>query len=66
MIIQEAYNLELVRLPQPVQSPPFTDPTKRCWYHQNSGHTTEECIKVRDLIEDLIRSGSLNRFIQQS
>jgi len=55
-IIQEAYNLELVLLPQPLQSPLNADPTKRCWYHQNSGYTTEECIKVRDLIEDLIRS----------
>jgi len=40
-IIQEAYNLELVCLPQPFQSPPNVDPTKRCWYHQNSCHTTE-------------------------
>jgi len=53
-------------LPQPVQSLPNADPTKRCWYHQNSGHTTGECIKVCDLIENLIRSGSLNCFIQQS
>jgi len=60
-IIQEAYNLELVRLAQPLQSLPNANPTKR-W----SGDTTKECIKVRDLIENQIRSGSLNHFIQQS
>jgi len=41
-------------------------PTLRCNYHQNIGHNTEEYTKVRDLIEELIQSGSLTHFIQRS
>ena len=53
VVIQEAYNLELVRLLQPMESPPSIDPTKRCWNHQNYDRTTEECIKVCNVIEEL-------------
>lgn len=59
IVIQEAYNLEHVHLPQPMQTSPSTDHTKICYYHQNYGHSTKECIKVRDMNEELILLDSL-------
>jgi len=44
--------------------PPYVDAMKRCNYHQNQGHTTKECCKVCDLIEELVRSGPLGSFVQ--
>ena len=32
---------------------------KYCWFHKNVGHTTEECITLKDEIEKLIRCGYL-------
>ena len=40
------------------------NPNKFCLYHRDHSHDTEECIQLRDEIEELIRRGWLNRFIQ--
>jgi len=37
IIFQEAFNLQLVRLPQPTPSPSLVYPTKKCSSHQNKG-----------------------------
>ena len=58
--------MELIRLPRPGRSQLGADPTLRCSYHQSIGHSTEECTKVRDLIEELVQSGALTRFVQRS
>ncbi|GAU21317.1 hypothetical protein TSUD_372110 [Trifolium subterraneum] len=34
-----------------------------CAYHRCKGHDTERCFRLRDLIEDLIRSGHLRKFL---
>ncbi|MCH86943.1 gag-pol polyprotein [Trifolium medium] len=34
-----------------------------CAYHRCRGHSTEKCFRLRDLIEELIKSGHLRRFI---
>jgi hypothetical protein len=37
-----------------------------CRYHRCKGHDTEKCFRLRDLIEELIRSGHLRRFIEKA
>ncbi|MCI85327.1 hypothetical protein A2U01_0106606, partial [Trifolium medium] len=34
-----------------------------CAYHRCKRHNTENCFRLRDLIEDLIRSGHLRKFL---
>lgn len=53
-VLQEACNLELISLPRLSRHQPGADPTLRCSYHQSIGHSTEECTKIRDQIEELI------------
>ena len=35
------------------------DPAKYCKYHQGKGHSTEECFKLKDLLQDMIEDGKL-------
>ena len=44
--------------------PEKRNPNKFCLYHRDHGHDTEECLRLRDEIEELIRRGRLNRFIR--
>ncbi|GAU29790.1 hypothetical protein TSUD_293580 [Trifolium subterraneum] len=37
-----------------------------CSYHRCKGHDTERCFRLRDLIEDLIRSGHLGKFLEDA
>ena len=39
--------------------------TKYCRYHQNNGHTTEECKAFQDKIEELVRASHFRRFIRR-
>ena len=42
------------------------DTSKYCRYHRGEGHTTDECITLKDEIENLIRQGRLpSRFIKK-
>ncbi|KAK2444491.1 hypothetical protein QL285_015516 [Trifolium repens] len=37
-----------------------------CHYHRCRGHDTEKCFRLKDLIEELIRSGHLKKFIERA
>ncbi|KAK2450292.1 hypothetical protein QL285_009419 [Trifolium repens] len=37
-----------------------------CHYHRCKGHDTEKCFRLKDLIEELIRSGHLKKFIERA
>ena len=41
-----------------------TDHNKYCHYHCDVGHETNECHELKDEIEDLIRQGKLNNYVQ--
>ena len=45
-------------------SPNNVDQKKKCRYHQNAGHSTEECQALKDKIEELIQAGHLRRFVR--
>ncbi|XP_014503111.1 uncharacterized protein LOC106763429 [Vigna radiata var. radiata] len=61
-ILQEALSAQIMQTPLRRPTPPGADLTKQCLYHQNSRHDTEECVTLRDKIEELIRAGRLQRY----
>ncbi|CAJ2644717.1 unnamed protein product [Trifolium pratense] len=46
--------------------PKRTNDNAWCAYHRCRGHSTEKCFRLRDLIEELIKSGHLRRFIDDA
>jgi len=65
-ILEEALSAELIPAPRKFPLPPRVDQTKHCRYHRNHGHTTEECIALKDKIEELIQAGHLQRYVQRA
>ncbi|XP_014506291.1 uncharacterized protein LOC106766042 [Vigna radiata var. radiata] len=65
-ILQEALSAHIMQTPLRRPTPPGTDLTKHCLYHQNSGHDTKECVTLRDKIEELVRAGRLQRYVKMS
>ncbi|XP_068486851.1 uncharacterized protein [Phaseolus vulgaris] len=64
IFLDEALNAELIPPPRKVASPSNADRRKQCRYHQNVGHSTEECQALKDKIEELIQAGHLRRFVR--
>ncbi|XP_047178625.1 uncharacterized protein LOC124845556 [Vigna umbellata] len=56
-IFQEALSAELIPEPKRRPMPPGANSNKHCLYHKNMGHSTEECVTLRDKIEELICAG---------
>ncbi|XP_034707022.1 uncharacterized protein LOC117930474 [Vitis riparia] len=53
------------RWPVPIRSNPSErDRNKRCDYHKDHGHTTEACISLRYMVEDLLKAGHLKQYIR--
>ncbi|XP_068486801.1 uncharacterized protein [Phaseolus vulgaris] len=63
-ILQEALSAELIPSPRRALSPENADRNKRCRYHKNTGHSTEECQALKDKIEELIQAGHLRCFVR--
>ncbi|MCH83581.1 hypothetical protein A2U01_0004407 [Trifolium medium] len=65
-ILQECANAEFaeagIRPPREIRENPRTDTTKFCRFHRSAGHDTEDCIQLKDAIEDLIRIGKLSKY----
>ncbi|GKV19462.1 hypothetical protein SLEP1_g29723 [Rubroshorea leprosula] len=55
-----------LRRPLPMRSPPTTrDHSKYCDFHQDHGHTTEECQSLKSELEGLARKGMLNEYVSK-
>jgi len=65
-ILEEALNADLMSVPRKAITPRNADITKHCRFHQNYGHTTEECVALKDKIEELIQAGHLRQFVRNS
>lgn len=63
-ILQEALSTQVLPAPAKRPTPPGADLSKCCLYHQNSGHDTEDCLTLKDKIEELIRAGRLQHYIR--
>ncbi|XP_020233820.1 uncharacterized protein LOC109813935 [Cajanus cajan] len=64
-VLEQALALEVLAVPKRASTPPRADRTKSCRYHRNRGHSTEECVALKDKIEDLIKQGKLHGFIDR-
>ncbi|XP_016194919.1 uncharacterized protein LOC107635879 [Arachis ipaensis] len=66
-IIREILNAKIIK---PLaragnyQDQRFVDRTKYCAFHQEFGHTTDDCIVAKDLLERLARQGHLDKYIE--
>ncbi|XP_020233067.1 uncharacterized protein LOC109813315 [Cajanus cajan] len=64
-VLEQALTSKVVVVPKRASTPPRADTNKSCRYHRNRGHSTEECAALRDRIEDLIKQGQLQNFIDR-
>ncbi|XP_072073769.1 uncharacterized protein [Arachis hypogaea] len=65
-IIKEILNSKLIKPPRKAGTYPESktvDKSKYCTFHQKHGHTTDECVIAKDLLERLARQGHLDKFI---
>lgn len=62
-LLEEAFYVETLCLPLLARLVNSTYWSKHCRYHQNYGHTTEECVALKDKIEEFILEGALNNYI---
>ncbi|XP_052734126.1 uncharacterized protein LOC128196669 [Vigna angularis] len=63
-ILREALSADLIPEPAGRPTPKDADGSKHCAYHKNMGHTTEECVTLKDKIEELIRAGKLKKYVR--
>ncbi|XP_019181683.1 PREDICTED: uncharacterized protein LOC109176746 [Ipomoea nil] len=59
--MQYAQSCNLIRLPHP--RPDGKDKSKHCAYHRCAGHDTEECTHLKQLLEDLLQLGKLDKCV---
>ncbi|XP_014496678.1 uncharacterized protein LOC106758253 [Vigna radiata var. radiata] len=64
-ILQEALSTQILPAPAKRPTPSGADMSKRCMYHQNSGHDTEDCVTLKDKIEELIHMGRLQQYVKR-
>ncbi|GAU48567.1 hypothetical protein TSUD_137520 [Trifolium subterraneum] len=67
-LLHEILQAGLTPLPPPRIHNTIMGPDTEAWcaYHRCKGHETERCFRLRDLIEDLIRSGHLRKFLEDA
>ncbi|XP_016178439.1 uncharacterized protein LOC107620848 [Arachis ipaensis] len=66
-IIKEILNAKIIKPPARAgsyQDQRFVDKSKHCTFHQKYGHTTDECVIAKDLLERLARQGLLDKYIE--
>jgi hypothetical protein len=66
-ILEEILHTNLAT-PPPQTNRPMMGPNANEWckYHRCKGHDTERCYRLEDLIEELIRSEHLRKFIEKA
>ncbi|WOL20659.1 hypothetical protein Cni_G29464 [Canna indica] len=66
--LRDVYNLKLIKYPVSMgkqKLSPNTDMSKRCAFHETYGHPTEDCVVLRAQLEDLVRTGYLDKYIHR-
>ncbi|XP_025661145.1 uncharacterized protein [Arachis hypogaea] len=65
-IIKDILHNRLIKSPIKAgtyQDQKYVDKGKHCAFHQKFGHTTDECVAAKDLLERLARQGLLDKYI---
>jgi hypothetical protein len=67
-ILDEILETELTRLPPQRGKENTLGGNMNAWcvYHSCRGHDTKKCFRLRDLIEELIKSGHLRKFLDDA
>ncbi|XP_057723967.1 uncharacterized protein LOC130939916 [Arachis stenosperma] len=68
-ILKEILHNKLIKPPNKAgsyQDQRFVDKTKHCAFHQKFGHTTDECVIAKDLLERLARQRHLDKYISKA
>ncbi|XP_057760233.1 uncharacterized protein LOC130980589 [Arachis stenosperma] len=68
-ILKEILHNKLIKPPSRAGSyhyQKFVDKSKHCAFHQKFGHTTDECVIAKDLLERLARQGHLDKYISKT
>jgi len=61
-ILEEALSEELIPASCKFPFLPNANQTKHCRYHRNYGRNTEECMALKEKIEELIQARQLQRY----
>ncbi|XP_016199057.1 uncharacterized protein LOC107640023 [Arachis ipaensis] len=64
-IIKEILKAKIIKPPTRAgsyQDQRFIDKSKHCAFHKKYGHTTDECVIAKDLLERLARQGLLDKY----
>ena len=62
-ILEQALATEVLAVSKCANTPPRDHPSKHCWYHRNKGCLTEECMTLKDKIEDFNKKRCLKDFV---
>ncbi|XP_020202399.1 uncharacterized protein LOC109788145 [Cajanus cajan] len=62
-VMEQALASKILVMPKRANTPPGADKAKTCRFHRNRGHSTEECLTLKDKLEDLIKQGHLKSFV---
>lgn len=63
-VLEEALRVNLLSVARS-PTPRGADESRHCRYHQNMGHSTEDCATLRDKLESLVQAGHLREFVQR-
>ncbi|GJU25798.1 reverse transcriptase domain-containing protein [Tanacetum coccineum] len=65
---KEIFTAEAVKFkpPTPMVTPleKQSDSSKFCEFHNDKGHSTDECVQLKKQIEELVREGKLSQFVK--
>src|SRR5207245_11309912 len=65
-MLNEIKGTPLFEAPKPMQAPAdLRDKSKRCEYHKDHGHHTEDCISLKYFMERLAKGGKLNQYLSK-
>ncbi|XP_074336339.1 uncharacterized protein LOC141673488 [Apium graveolens] len=65
-ILREVKGKPFYYPPKPLLAPPENRAQdKHCGYHEDHGHTTENCFSLKMFIEDQIKKGNMNQYLQR-
>ncbi|XP_057723346.1 uncharacterized protein LOC130939243 [Arachis stenosperma] len=65
-IIKEIFHNKLIKPPSKpgtYQDQKYVKKRKHCAFHEKFGHTTDECVVAKDLLERLARQGLLDKYV---
>ncbi|XP_022641636.1 uncharacterized protein LOC111242486 [Vigna radiata var. radiata] len=63
-VLEEALRANLLSVARS-PTPRGVDESKHCRYHQNMGHSTEDCVTLKDKLKSLVQAGHLREFVQR-